>query len=151
MTDLVTPSFGKVTSSKTLDGHTGFIWDVALSGNGEILASVSNDMMIRLWNANTGHQRGAAKDNGHSNWVRCVRFSPTGRFLATASDDMTIRISDVNTGFTYRMLQGHTGRVRAVEFSPDGRTIASASDDFTVRLWNAVSYTHLTLPTICSV
>jgi hypothetical protein len=30
MADLVTPSFGKLVASKTLDGHTGFIWDVAL-------------------------------------------------------------------------------------------------------------------------
>ncbi|KAJ5325832.1 uncharacterized protein N7506_008934 [Penicillium brevicompactum] len=126
----------KLVVSKTLDGHTGWIWDVTPSRNGE-LASVSNDMTIRLWNTNTGLQRGPAKDNGHSNWVRAVRFSPSGRLLATASDDMTVRIRDAITGFTYRTLQGHTGKVRVVEFSPDGTTLASASDDFSVRLWNA--------------
>ena len=44
--------------------------------------------------------------------------------------------------------KGHTSEVTSASFSPDGQHIVTASWDNTAR---AVSYTHLTLPTIYSV
>ena len=48
------------------------------------------------------------------------------------------------------LYRGHRGRVRSVSIDPSGVYLASGGDDGTVRVW-AVSYTHLTLPTIYSV
>ena len=60
----------------------------------------------------------------------------------------------------------HEGEVSAVAFSPSGLQALTGSADHNVRIWDAgsgslvhklsghdgpVSYTHLTLPTICSV
>eukprot|EP00969_Alexandrium_andersonii_P067572 2981077-Alexandrium_andersonii.AAC.1 len=45
-------------------------------------------------------------------------------------------------------LDGHHGTVLSAAFSPDGRRLVTTSADQTAK---AVSYTHLTLPTICSV
>lgn len=39
---------------QALTGHTNELWSVALSPDGETLATASEDRTIRLWNAETG-------------------------------------------------------------------------------------------------
>ena len=74
---------------------------------------------------------------------------------------------DAAGGACVQTLTGHSKRVESVAISSDGSHIVSGSDDNTVKLWSvtsgecvktfeghsdwAVSYTHLTLPTIYSV
>ena len=96
------------------------------------------------------------KITGHTGSVRSVSFSPDGSRIVSGSYDNTVRVWDAVSGeCVLGPLEGHTGSVRSVSFSPDGSRIVSGSWDKTVRVWDAVSgavsYTHLTLPTICSV
>lgn len=39
---------------KVLSGHTGWVWAVSFSPDGQILASGSYDETIKLWNVHTG-------------------------------------------------------------------------------------------------
>ncbi|GBC77118.1 Microbial collagenase [bacterium HR08] len=117
-----------------LSGHTGSVISVALSPDGKLLASGSDDQTVRLWEVATGNL--VRTLSGHTDWVRSVAFSPDGKLLASGSRDRTVRLWEVATGNLVRTLSGHTDSVNSVAFSPDGKLLASGSDDRTIRLWN---------------
>ncbi len=56
---------------------------MAISPDGSILASGSDDKTIRLWNIGTG--QAISTLTGHSRSVKPVAFTPDGTILATGS------------------------------------------------------------------
>jgi predicted NACHT family NTPase len=77
--------------SHILRGHEKEIYSVALSPDGQSLASGSADNTIRLWDLR--HPAAALTVlRGHGNAVSSVAFSPDGQTLASGSGDQTIRI-----------------------------------------------------------
>jgi WD40 repeat protein/serine/threonine protein kinase len=119
----------------TLYGHTGPVWGVAFSPNGQRLATASLDQSAKVWDARTGLELLTLK--GHTSPVVSVAFRPDGQRLATGSQDRTVRVWDLRTGQELLLLRGHTHIVRGVAFSPDGQRLASTSWDQTVRVWDA--------------
>jgi WD40 repeat protein len=79
---------------RTLSGHTDYVWSVAFSPDGRLLASGSDDRTIKLWEVATGRE--VRTLSGHTNDVYSVAFSPDGRLLASGSADKTIKLWDVS-------------------------------------------------------
>ncbi|KAI9768893.1 MAG: hypothetical protein M1839_003847 [Geoglossum umbratile] len=129
---------------QTLEGHSDEVNSVAFSPDGKLVASGSDDRIVKLWDTSTGVQLQTLE--GHSGWVNSVAFSRDAKLVASGSADKTVRVWDTSTGVQLQTLEGHSGRVNSVAFSPDGKLVASGSWDETVRLWD--TSTGVQLPTL---
>lgn len=125
--------------STVLTGHTASVNAVALTRNGQMLASAGDDGTIRLWStADPAHPIGPPIVV--SARVNTVTFSPDGKILVGGSGDGTIRLWDVSDVHHPKQLtslsMGSDDIVWSVAFSPDGKTLAGGDDDGMVQLWD---------------
>ena len=123
----------------TIAAHSNDVNYCSFSSNSNILASVSGDKTVRLWNAVDGSEVSGSPLMGHSYHVTTCAFSPFGSMLATGSQDCSIILWDIATAKQLHAFQGHKGVVRDVSFSPNSLYMASASSDETVHIWEISS------------
>jgi len=119
---------------RTLQGHSGSVYSVALTGDGRRAVSASDDEALKVWDVETGRELRTLQ--GHTDSVNGVALSGDGRQAISASSDYTLRVWDAETGRRLRTLQGHTGSVNGVALSKDGRRAVSASSDRTLKVWD---------------
>jgi WD40 repeat protein/transcriptional regulator with XRE-family HTH domain len=87
----------------TLQGQSGLVYDVALSGDGRLVASGSLDGVVRLWEAGNGQLLATVK--GETGVVWGVALSGDGRLLASGGDDGTVRVWAAENGAALRTLR----------------------------------------------
>ncbi|MEG4169326.1 MULTISPECIES: WD40 domain-containing protein [unclassified Microcoleus] len=117
---------------KTIQAHDSAVMNAAFSPNGEFIASVSEDKMVKLWSRD-GKLLHTLK--GHDSGIWSVAFSPDSQTIATGSNDGVIKLWK-SDGTFFANLIGHSAGVKGLAFAPDGKTLASGSEDKTVILWN---------------
>ncbi|PQO35589.1 WD40 repeat domain-containing protein [Blastopirellula marina] len=127
---------------RSVDAHAKWIRRMALSHNGAQLATVSDDMVCRVWDAVTGsclhelkgHQ--AVTPNHFPSMLYCCAFSRDDRLLATADRVGHVVVWDLQTGKEVKSIETpdmytwdpkariHSiGGVRSLAFSPDGKQL----------------------------
>jgi len=116
-----------------LPGHTQWVYSVAFSPDGQLLATASDDDRVILWQVSAGSL--AREIETSLGGVTSVAFSPNNLLLAAGSWDGRAGLWQVSDGHLLRTLEGHEDSVKDVAFSPDGALLASGSDDNTIRLW----------------
>jgi WD40 repeat protein len=119
----------------TFSGQTGTVSDVAVSENGERVATASVDTVARVFIAATG----VPDDTfyGHTGLgINDIDFSPekNSSAIVTAGEDHTARF--FAKGQLSVPLLGHTRAVLGASFSPDGRWVLTSSKDGTARLFD---------------
>jgi serine/threonine protein kinase len=119
----------------------GAVSSVAISPDGQILASDGGNATVKLWNLHTGKLLDTLP--GHSKGVWSVAISPDGQTLASGSEDKTIKLWNLPTRKFIDTLSEHSESVHAVAISPDSQILASGSEDNTVKLWNIATRQRL--------
>jgi len=78
------------------EGHRDALYALALSPDGQMLATGSYDQKIKLWNVADGSE--IKMLTGHNGAVYGLSFRPDGKVLASASADRTVKLGEVATG-----------------------------------------------------
>ncbi|KAB8075057.1 WD domain protein [Aspergillus leporis] len=113
-------------------------WAVALSEDGQYLASVSQDGHIRVWDLSAnGEQIRDYETKG--SFGMCIDLSADGRFIASGHENGSVYIFSTETGRMPFSLSGLVKPVRAVAFSPGGRFLAAAGDSKVIVLYDTSS------------
>jgi WD40 repeat protein len=130
------------TERRALSGHRGDVYHVEFSPNGELLASVGEDGVIRIWD--TSSWRLVRPIAGSKTEVDVIAFSPDGAALAAADDEGKLKLWEVATARCRWEVPAHDGEAIMARFTRDGKQIITAGrDDHSVKFWNPSSGTLL--------
>ena len=98
------------------NGHPPWVWSVAYSPDGSMLASGSTDETIRLWDVATGSL--LATLSGHTKAVTSVAYAPAGGTLASGGyDNNEVRFWDLASytgGEPTAVAETSWGRIKAL-------------------------------------
>lgn len=127
---------------QTYSGHSAQVNSVAYSPDAGMLASGSDDDMVRVWRTSDAEPLlTLGGDQGHVDNVRSVAFSPDGGLVASGggSKDKTLRVWRVRDGALLHILT-HDESVNSVSFSPvqsDDVVLLSGTSSKKLWIWSA--------------
>lgn len=107
----------------TLSGHNMVIHSCCIHPTKPIIASVSHDLTVKIWNSDTGEQ--LASMVGHTRSIDCCCFSPCGNYVASCSWDKSVRVWDIHTFQEIHCFTGPSTPIHSCSFSVSGDTILS--------------------------
>ncbi|RUT04257.1 hypothetical protein DSM106972_044850 [Dulcicalothrix desertica PCC 7102] len=121
-----------------LQAHTNWVYNIAFSPNGKIIASAGLDGKAILWNL----EDGSRKILNHQDKVFSISFCTNGNMFATASADKTVKVWNIDGSLRKKL--NHKDAVLKVSFSPDCKTLVTASGKQAL-IWNLNSQTKKTI------
>jgi WD40 repeat protein/uncharacterized caspase-like protein len=130
---VTTPPAPKVPSITVRTNPAHGIASVAVSVDGSLVASGSEDMSIQLWDPSLGREIRTLR--GHTDIVTSLAFLGDKALLASGSRDGTVRVWDVQSGqLVDRIPIGLAAAPVTVTRSADGKLLVCASHDGTIRM-----------------
>jgi len=122
-----------------LDGHTGIVWGLAFSPDGQMLASVSSDATAKIWDWRNGT---LIQSLDFPAEVVSVSFSPDGMILAVGGVDepqgdiQNAAIWTFSVSSWQPLLKfPEYWNIEAMVYSPDGRWLIGGGTSRNVKVW----------------
>lgn len=128
---------------RTVDAHEKWVRAMTVTPDGKTLVSVSDDMVCRLWDAESGKMKAELRGhqpktpNNFPSMLFCCNVSSDGKLLATADKVGHVVVWDIASGKELASVETpimytwdpkariHSiGGVRSVAFSPDSKLLA---------------------------
>merc|ERR1711981_1245398 len=123
--------------AKMFTGHSHFIQEICLTGDGRFCFSASWDGTVRLWNVATG--KTVNKMIGHTKSVLSVALSADYRQILTGGRDNQIKIWNTKAECKHTVdKNAHTDAVSCVRFHHQQKPAicVTASWDKTIKVWD---------------
>ncbi|NJO62092.1 MAG: AAA family ATPase [Richelia sp. RM2_1_2] len=130
-------NFNSIHEYNHFIGHDASVNSVTFSNDGRLLASGSQDNLIKIWRQNG---KLIQTLEAHKDGIFSVIFSPDNQFIITGSFDNTVSLWRHNstTGlFTNRPFVriSETDGLWAIAFNPNNNIVATGSENGKVKFW----------------
>ncbi|KAH0432493.1 heterokaryon incompatibility protein [Colletotrichum camelliae] len=130
---------GKITFDKS-ERHGRDV--IALTADGQRLASGSEDATIRIWNLASGKCTATLRDGDQ---VTSVMFSADCRWLASGSHNGSLNLWDLNTSTRVLTLEGHKAEITSIAFTANNQRLITGSTDGIIKIWNPAQNTSVSM------
>ncbi|KAF5384358.1 hypothetical protein D9615_003157 [Tricholomella constricta] len=137
---------GKALLDLSLKGHTDEVLSLALSGDGQYLASAGRDRKLVVWDAEKGEWIKAFGGNlGHKDIISALSFRKGTHQLYTGSFDRTLKVYDLSPSVMgyVETLFGHQDHVLSLDSLHGETCVSVGARDKTVRYWKIVEESQL--------
>ena len=118
---------------RTLGGHKDAVYALAITADGQTLATGGYDYAIKLWTLTDGTERTTIAANQGA--IMGLGFRPDGRILASVGYDRTAKVYDSLTGTRLETFGQALKELNAIAFSPDGRMLLTGGNDNRIRAY----------------
>ncbi|XP_060546985.1 telomerase protein component 1 isoform X2 [Pantherophis guttatus] len=115
------------------DAHKAQITDCCINSDCKLLASVSLDGTLKLWEAAQGH---VLHQWDFSCPLNCVTFHPNGQFVAIGGWDRSVTVLDTNGMSKISVMKDHDASIHCISFSSTGKVLAAATLAGSITLWS---------------
>lgn len=114
--------------------HGNYVNDISVSPDGSLIASVSSDAKLKIFESASLKERTSVK----SKWIglNSVSFSPDAKVVAVSDIAGGIEFFDSANCQSIKRIKAHKNEVVSISYSPDGKYIASASKDGAIKVFS---------------
>ncbi|GAB5587293.1 pre-rRNA processing protein [Umbelopsis nana] len=126
---------------KDFTGHTDSILCLALSSDGQYLASGGKDKAIHIWSVAENKHIVAFKQ--HKDSVASLSFRKGANQLYSASHDRTVKLWNVDERSYIETLFGHQDQITDIDTLARERCVTTGGRDKTARMWKIVEESQL--------